>query len=136
MRVSRLLAFFSGIVLALVGSMGTASAAPAAADTSVRAAAAAGGYAAPTMVYCQLKVRAGATTSSSALRTLYNRNGSCPGSSGHDSIPCWLANCGGTIQGGSYTCTTGGRSYSTWLPVNHRGTRAWVAIKCGTYVLP
>ncbi|RST19093.1 hypothetical protein E2C00_32475 [Streptomyces sp. WAC05374] len=93
---------FSGIVLALVGAMGTAWAAPAAADTSVRAAAAAGGHAAPTMVHCRLKVRAGATTSSSALRTLYNRNGSCPGSSGHDSIPCWLANCGGTIKCGTY----------------------------------
>ncbi|MET9725110.1 hypothetical protein [Streptomyces zaomyceticus] len=126
MRALRFLALISGMLLALLGAAGTATAAPAAA----------GGYAAPTQVYCKLNVRANATTSSAIVRTLYNRNGSCAGSSGHDSIPCWISSCTGVITGSSYTCTTGGSSYNTWLPVNNGGTRAWVAIKCGTYVLP
>ncbi|MFD4987677.1 hypothetical protein [Streptomyces sp. NPDC058374] len=137
MRLARLLSLFTAVLLALAGAAGTATAAPAAPSAPApRAAAAASGYAAPTMVHCKLNVRSGTKSSSSVLRTLYNRNGNCPGSGGHDSVPCWLDNCGGTTSGGSYTCQSGGTSYSSWLPVKHKGARAWVAIECGTYVTP
>ncbi|MEU9608490.1 hypothetical protein [Streptomyces sp. NPDC048057] len=140
MRITRLLTLFASVLLALVSAAGTATAVPATATSAsapaAKAAPVASGYAAPTMVHCKLNVRSGTSSTSTLLRTLYNRNGSCPGDSGHDTIPCWIDNCGGITSGSSYTCQTGGQSYSSWLPVNHRGSRAWVAIRCGTYVIP
>ncbi|ESQ07466.1 hypothetical protein B590_00494 [Streptomyces sp. PVA_94-07] len=139
MRVARPLSLFAAVSIALAGAAGTAAAVPAvpaAPAPAPKAAAAGSGYAAPTMLHCKLNVRSGTRSSATLLRTLHNRNGNCPGKSGHDSIPCWLNKCGGITAGGSYTCQSGGTSYKSWLPVKHKGKRAWVAIKCGTYVTP
>lgn len=133
---TRSTALLAGILLVLIGPTGTAAAAPATpAPVSAKAR---GGYAAPTMLYCKLRVRKGATTSSRLLWTMHNRNGNCPGSHGYDTIKCWLHDCSGKIKGGSYACTTGGARHRTWLPVRYFSThqRVWVPIKCGNYVLP
>ncbi|MGG7608609.1 hypothetical protein ACQ5JZ_04130 [Streptomyces sp. ZG43] len=136
MRVARPLSLFAAVSIALAGAAGTSAAVPAAPAPAPKAAAAGSGYAAPTMLHCKLNVRSGTRSSVTLLRTLHNRNGNCPGKGGHDSIPCWLNKCGGITVGGSYTCQSGGTSYKSWLPVKHKGKRAWVAIKCGTYVTP
>ncbi|UYM25964.1 hypothetical protein NQP46_32700 [Streptomyces albus] len=135
MRVARPLSLFAAVSIALAGAAGTAAAVPAAPAPAPKAAGRSG-YAAPTMLHCKLNVRSGTRSSATLLRTLHNRNGNCPGKGGHDSIPCWLNKCGGITAGGSYTCQSGGTSYKSWLPVKHKGKRAWVAIKCGTYVTP
>ncbi|MFD6833056.1 hypothetical protein [Streptomyces diastaticus] len=135
MRLARPLSLFAAVSIALAGAAATAAAAPASARASGTAAAGSG-YAAPTMLHCKLNVRSGTKSSATVLRTLYNRNGNCPGKGGHDSVPCWLNKCGGITAGGSYTCQSGGKSYKSWLPVKHNGKRAWVAVKCGTYVTP
>ncbi|MFE7676153.1 hypothetical protein ACFU5N_28590 [Streptomyces albidoflavus] len=127
MRIARPLSLLATVSIALAGAAGTATAAPAPAP-ALQAVAAGSGYAAPTMLHCKLNVCSATKSSATVLRTLRNRNGNCPGKGGHDTIPCWLNKYGGT--------TAGGKSYKSWLPVKHQGKRAWVAIKCGTYVTP
>ncbi|MEU6117788.1 hypothetical protein ABZ840_24965 [Streptomyces sp. NPDC047117] len=134
MGATRVTAILAGLLLALSGPVSTAEAAPSAAPSAKNAAAY--GHAAPTKTYCILKIRKRATASSGQLWAMHNRNGSCPGSRGYDTIRCWHSKCTGSVRGGTYRCKSGGARHATWLPVKYIHQRAWVPIKCGTYVLP
>lgn len=135
MRTSRLLACTATMILGLAGAVSTANAASST-DTPTDRRAASFTHAAPTMTYCVLNVRASPSSSSTNLQTLHNRNGSCPGGSGYDTIPCWDTNCGGHVTGGTYTCSSGSAQHHTWTPVDHNGTKAWIAHACAGYQGP
>jgi hypothetical protein len=135
MRLSRLPACAAGTLLVIAGAGDAASASPPTAAHAPRASAELT-HAAPTMTYCVLNVRAAASPDGRLLHTLRNRNGGCPGNAGHDTVRCWVYDCGGQVQGGTYRCSSGSAQRSLWTPVALNGRRAWVAHHCAGYQGP